>query len=99
MRDYEKQKIKKYYLERLSKTKSPASKKYYLKELEDLDTPKKQKKTKRRQKWMRIYVGSLDKEFRSARKASEALGKSKHYVYLVLANKKPNDHNVKVLDN
>ena len=46
------------------------------------------------QKWIRVYVGSLNKEFRSTSAASIALGKNRDYVRKVLLNKLPNKYNI-----
>jgi hypothetical protein len=84
--------MKEYYQKLLSETKNQKAKKYYLKMLKELDIPKKERK---KQKWIKVYVGSLDKVFRSTRQASFALGKHKMYVNRVLNNKLPNVHNIK----
>jgi len=83
--------MKEYYQKLLLQTKNKKAKKYYLKRLKELDTPKKEKKT---QKWIKVYVGSLDKVFRSGRQASLALGEHKMYVSRVLNNKLPNVHKI-----
>ena len=87
--------MEEYYKELLANTTSPRFKKYYTKMLEELHKPKKPKKM---QKWIRVYVDSLNKEFRSTQAASEALGKHRDYVRNVLLNKYPNKYGIKQIN-
>ena len=63
--------------------------------LEDIHKPRKIKK---KQKWQRVFVGSLNKEFRSTTAASRALGKHRDYVRKVLLNKFPNQYDVQQIN-
>jgi hypothetical protein len=84
--------MEEYYKELLANTTSTRFKKYYTKMLEELHKPKK---PKIKQKWLKVYIGSLNKEFRSTRAASFALGEHKNYVRRVLQGKIKNEHNIK----
>ena len=98
-----------YYNNLLKTTTNPTHRSYYEEMIKYFETHKKQirhgnykylennkkdidKKNYRRNN---IYVGSLNKTFKSARKASVALGHSKTYIYKVLYGHIPNKYNVK----
>lgn len=83
--------MEEYYRNLIANTDNPIFIKYYTKMIEELYKPKKPKKM---QKWIRVYVGSLNKEFRSTSAASIALGKNRDYVRKVLLNKLPNKYNI-----
>lgn len=87
--------MEEYYTQLIKKTTNPKFKRYYLKMLEDIHKPKKIKK---KQKWQRVFVGSLNKEFRSTTAASRALGKNRDYVRRVLLNKFPNKYDVQQIN-
>lgn len=87
--------MKEYYKKLLAESKHPKHRKYYLKMLKKLEAPKN--KNNQKGKWRRIYVRSLNKTFRSGRKASLALGKDKAYVWKVMNNILPNTYNIEYI--
>lgn len=84
-----------YYKSLIKKDSNPNHIKYYNNMIYQILNPQKKEK----QEWKTIYVGSLDKVFKSCRKASEALGRDKNYVYKVLKGKVPNKHNIEQIKN
>ena len=86
--------MEEYYKKLLAGSKNKKHREYYMQMLSEIQKPKVEKKT---QKWRRVFVGELNKTFRSARKASYALGKDKNYVWKLMKNKLPNIHNIEYL--
>jgi len=83
-----------YYNDLIKRTSNPIHRSYYEDMIKYLENPKKKIKRKN-YKRVSIYVGALHKTFKSARKASLALGHSKTYIYKVLYGHIPNKYNVK----
>lgn len=98
-----------YYNRLLKMTENPTHISYYEEMIKYFETHKKQIKhsnykylekpkkeiDKKNYRRNRIYIGALDETFKSARKASVALGHSKTYIYKVLYGHIPNKYDIK----
>lgn len=87
--------MREYYLEMLTKAKSHSHIRYYKKMLQKLKAGPSPKKNNNK----KIYVGSLNKEFKSMRMASLALNKHKDYVRRILNSDCENEHQIRIIVN